>query len=506
MRAVVLMFDSLNRLMLPPYGCTWTHAPNFARLAERTVTFDTCYAGSMPCMPARRELHTGRHNFLHRSWGPLEPFDDSMPQLLDEAGVHTHLVTDHYHYWEDGGATYHNRFTTYELFRGQEGDAWKGRVGGVQEPPTLRRRKNRLYRQDLVNRQYLQGHENHPQTRTVNAGLDFVTENLDRDRWLLWLECFDPHEPFFSTPEAHELVPSDYRGPTFDWPDYKRVEETPEQVEHLRREYAALLAMCDASLGRVLDAFDEHGLWDDTLLIVCTDHGFLLGEHDWYGKNVQPWYEENIHTPLFIWDPRAGIAGERRAELVQTIDLPPTLLEWFGVAVPPDMQGRDLAPVVARSEPVREAGIFGIFGGHVNVTDGRYVYMRSCADENRPLLEHTLMPTHMTSRFSVDELAAAELVEGFDFTKGLKVLRMPGSTMGSPTDFGTLLWDLENDPGQLSPVVDNGVELRMATLLRDLMVVNDAPESQFERLGLPRVGEITAEHCLARSSDSASVG
>ena len=91
--------------MLPPYGCDWTHAPNFSRLAERTVVFDTAYIGSMPCMPARREIHTARYNFLHRSWGPIEPFDDSMPELLKHNGVHSHLATDHYHYFEDGGCT-----------------------------------------------------------------------------------------------------------------------------------------------------------------------------------------------------------------------------------------------------------------------------------------------------------------------------------------------------------------------------------------------------------------
>ncbi|MEZ0166964.1 sulfatase-like hydrolase/transferase [Kineococcus sp. LSe6-4] len=134
MKAVVLLFDTLNRRFLTPYGGDCAHTPNFQRLAERATTFDNAYAGSMPCMPARREMHTGRYNFLHRSWGPLEPFDDSVPQVLGEAGVHTHLVTDHQHYWEDGGATYHNRFTTYEFFRGQEGDAWKGHVADPVEP------------------------------------------------------------------------------------------------------------------------------------------------------------------------------------------------------------------------------------------------------------------------------------------------------------------------------------------------------------------------------------
>src|SRR5438067_4263439 len=134
MKAVMVMFDSLNRHMLPNYGCDWTVAPNFQRLAKRTVTFDRSYVCSMPCMPARRDLHTGRPNFLHRSWGPIEPFDCSLPQLLKENGVYSHLASDHYHYWEDGGATYHSRYSSWEFFRGQEGDPWKGVVNAPADP------------------------------------------------------------------------------------------------------------------------------------------------------------------------------------------------------------------------------------------------------------------------------------------------------------------------------------------------------------------------------------
>ena len=102
MKAIMLMFDSLNRHMLEPYGCKWTSTPNFRRLAEHTAVFDTCYVGSLPCMPARRELQTGRYNFLHRSWGPIEPYDICMPELLSRRGIYTHLISDHGHYWEDG--------------------------------------------------------------------------------------------------------------------------------------------------------------------------------------------------------------------------------------------------------------------------------------------------------------------------------------------------------------------------------------------------------------------
>lgn len=498
MRAIMVMFDTLNRRFLPPYGAEGIHAPNFERLRARSATFDNCYAGSMPCMPARREIHTGRHNFLHRSWGPLEPFDDSVPEMLSDAGVYTHLVTDHQHYWEDGGATYHNRYNSYEFFRGQEGDRWKGQVADPAIPESVSWRAGALWRQDWVNRQYMGSIDQHPQTKTVDAGIEFLQTNVDEDQWLLQVECFDPHEPFFSYDEHRTLYSHDYQGKHFDWPDYRRTIEDDTTIEHARDEYAALLSMCDASLGRVLDFMDENNMWDDTMLMVCTDHGLLLGEHGWWGKNVQPWFDETIHTPLFIWDPRSAIAGERRASLVQTIDLGPTLLEFFGVALGEDMQGQPLRGTISTDSAVHASGLFGIFGGHVNVTDGRYVYMRAPATaKNQPLEEYTLMPTHMAARFSPAELIDIELVPPLPFTKNVPVLKIPGTTWGNPFAFGTLLFDLESDPEQNNPLVDEALELRMANLLVERMHAADAPASQFERLGLPQTGMVTTEYLLA---------
>lgn len=68
MKAVFVLFDSLNRRVLAPYGGTRVPTPNFSRLAERAVIFDRHYVGSLPCMPARRDIQTGRLSFLHRSW------------------------------------------------------------------------------------------------------------------------------------------------------------------------------------------------------------------------------------------------------------------------------------------------------------------------------------------------------------------------------------------------------------------------------------------------------
>ena len=486
MKAILVFFDSLARNFLPPYGNDWVRAPNFGRLAEESVTFDKCFVGSMPCIPARRELHTGRYNFLHRSWGPLEPFDDSMPQMLAQNEVYTHLVSDHYHYWEDGGSTYHNRYSSWEIARGQEGDKWKGEVAD----PVVPQHAGSASRQDWINRGYMPREEDTSQAHTFAQGLEFIEKNHDQDNWFLHIETFDPHPPYFAPQVYRDLYAHEYDGPHFDWPRYAPVgeDESPEMVEHMRYEYAALVSMCDHSLGRILSAMDEHDLWKDTLLIVTTDHGFLLGERGWWAFVKPPFYNEVAVKPFMMWDPRCGRKGERNGQVVQMSDVPATLLEYFGLDLPPDMEGRPLRETIRTGTPVREAALFGVFGGHINCTDGRYVYMRApVSDENRPLFNYTLMPMHMRSLFSVEELRTAEPSGPFAFTKGCKLLRYGsrGQHNVNAAQFGTLLFDVESDPEQERPIKDPDIEQRMIEHMTRLMRENDAPPEQFERVGLP---------------------
>jgi arylsulfatase A-like enzyme len=492
MKAIVLMFDSLNRHMLPPYGCDWTVAPNFQRLAEHAVTFDTSCVCSMPCMPARRDFHTGRPNFLHRSWGPLEPFDDSVPRRLSRYGVSTHLISDHYHYWETGGATYHTQYNTWQCIRGQEADAWIGQVHEVSQDDYFGEPapKGSPKWQNRVNRQFVLSERDYPNYQTFAAGLDFIRRNADADQWFLHLETFDPHEPFFADAKYRELYPEhyrEYRGPIHDWPPYGKVTETAAQVEHMRYEYSTLLSMCDARLGELLDTMDELQLWDDTLLVVWTDHGFILGEHESWAKGWLPYYEEIAHTPFFVWDPRCRAQGQRRQSLVQpAIDLGPTLLDFFGIDPTPDMLGKSLRDAISSDSAVRDWAIFGIHGAQVNITDGRYVYMRGAATpENQPLFEYTLMPTHMRQMFSVDELRdRIELAEPFSFTKGCQVMKIPSAGRPSLFRYGTLLFDVQADPKQEQALHDPELEQRLINHLVELMQECDAPAEQYERLGM----------------------
>lgn len=494
MKTVFVLFDSLNRHLLGCYGGTRVPTPNFDRLAARSLVFDRHYVGSLPCMPARRDMLTGRLTFLHRSWGPLEPFDNAFPEILKARGVHSHLVTDHYHYWEDGGATYHTRYSTFDFVRGQESDPWKAMV----QPPWERLREKYHEKQTssgpiskygpyMINREFIREEEEFPSVQCFTRGLEFLEQNRQADNWLLQIETFDPHEPFYAPDRFKEPFKTGWNGPIRDWPRYGRVEELPEEADELRANYYAVFALCDFLLGRLLDTFDRYDLWKDTALVVSTDHGFLLGEHDFWAKNRMNMYEEIVHIPLLVHDPRAPQAG-RTSRLTQTIDLAPTFLDLHGAAPAPETEGRSM--LVPGD---REAAIFGYFGGAVNVTDGRYTYHRFPADlRAQEIYQYTLMPTHLNQRFTPEELAGAALAQPFGWTKGVPLLKVPvieRSPMyanygpGSLLESDTRLYDLATDPGQLHPIRDPAVEARMIGLMRGLMARNEAPAEAFTRLG-----------------------
>lgn len=487
MRAISIMYDSLRRDYLAPYGAKNVITPNFQRLAEKCVTFDNFYAGSLPCMPSRRELHTGRYNFLHRAWGPIEPFDDSCPEILARNGIHTHFISDHVHYWQEGGLNYHDHFSTYEFIRGQEGDAWKGDASC--EGCFLD-----FKAQDKVNRRYMIKEEDTSHARTFAAGMEFLEANADKDNWYMHLEYFDPHEPFY-VPEKYKRMYTDRPG-DYDWPPYEKLtEENRCFLQESITNYKALLTMCDTYLGKILDFMDEHDMWKDTMLIVNTDHGYLLGEHGWYAKNRMPCYDELVRLPFFLWNPRRGKSGERRNQLAQTIDIAPTLLDFFGIDKPKDMQGVSLNRIVD-NQTIRDYGLFGIFGMHVNVTDGRYVYMRSARRKEAPLYNYTLMPTNIFEPMPLAELRQMDhtLCESFPFTKGVPVLKIPTKQKTAPGNccyfydehiaYGDLLFDLAADPQQKNPIHDPQTEEKYKRLLVKAMQESSAPCEQYERLGL----------------------
>lgn len=513
MRTIFALFDTSIRNAFGCYGGT-VHTPNFDRLAERGITFDTHYTGSLPCMPARRDLQTGRLNFLHASWGCLEPFDHSLPRLLrEEKGIHSHLITDHPHYFANGGFGYHSTFDRWEFMRGQEGDPDKSVIGfpykdyahkynpkyypvgdDTSEIPLID-----IRRQHLLHRErYLQNEEDFPLTKCYDAAIDFLNDNHDEENWFLQVECFDPHEPYYASERFNEMYET-AQGLITNWPRYARLFETPEEADLICRNYAALLTMCDFHFGRLLDTMDHHDMWKDTALILSTDHGLLLGEHDWWGKNRQPYYEEISHIPMIIHHPDyAGFSGERRKAVTQTPDIMPTILDFHGVKAPPEVTAHSLLPLLPEDSETGRHVLFGMFGGAIGITNGDYAYYLYPDDlkSDNNLYEYTLMPEHLRNPFSIDELKDMTLADPFNFTRGVQVLkvraredskRIPldqGGAVDGFLDAETVLFNLRNDPEQKKPLRDPAIEEKMKAQIIRLMEELDAPPESYKRFNL----------------------
>ena len=335
MKCVFIVLDTVRRDYLSTYGNDWVHTPALDRLAERGVVFDNHWVGSLPCMPARREFMTGRYNFIYRGWGPIEPYDDTLPGELRKNDVFTHLLTDHYHYFELGGENYHTAFNTWDFFRGQENDWWASHVDRMALPDHL----GQLSQQNYGNRKLQQREEDFSGPKTAQAAIEWLKTNRASDDWFLQVEIFDPHEPFYCTEKYRAMYGDDYDGPFYDWPSYDEVHESPEAVEHIRKCYAGLLTMTDHWVGRIFDTLDDLGLWDDTLVVFTTDHGTMLAEHDFWMKNIMPLYNEIVRIPLIASLPGNERADTRTGALTQTIDLMPTFLDYFDTPVPPHVQG-----------------------------------------------------------------------------------------------------------------------------------------------------------------------
>ena len=490
MRTILVVLDSLNRHYLNCYGESWVQTPNLDRLARRGVVFDNHWSGSLPCMPARREMMTGRLNFLEAPWGPVEPWDDCLPvELRRQRGVYSHMVTDHYHYFHSGGEAYHTLFDTWEFERGQEGDVWHPLVDAPTAPEGTRG-KGRQRRAYWVNREFRDPENDldYPTPRCFARAVEFLENNHAADNWHLHLEVFDPHEPFDCPSKYREMYNDSWDGKYFyNWPEYAPLDperDDEEAVAHIRKSYAGTLTMADVWLGKLLDKMDEHGMWQDTALVLTTDHGHLLGEHGFWAKNYMQDYAELAHIPLVVCAPEGGRAGERVQALTATMDLMPSFLDWHGASPPPHVQGRSVRHLLQREEAHHESVLFGYFGKDVNWTDGVHTYCRQPAP-GAPLYHHTAMPRGFADFLPRERLAEAETGVFLPTTHGIPHFRIPARSHRhrDAPDFHPI-HDLRADPGQRRPIHDAILEAELVRRLTASLERFGAPPEHFARLGL----------------------
>jgi arylsulfatase A-like enzyme len=328
------------------------------------------------------------------------------------------------------------------------------------------------------------------------ASLDAFPDTTETyGRFLLFVDEFDPHEPF-DTPEPYASMYDDtWQGPHLIWPPYARdarargvIDEA--QARQVRAQYGAKLTMIDAWFGRVLEALDVYR--DDTAVIVTTDHGHYLGEKDIWGKPGVPIYETMGHIPLLVRWPGA----EPRAidAMTTSVDLAATIVDVFGAAYRHRTHGRSLVPLInGEQDSVREWMLSGIWGREVHLLWDGMKYARAPVADNSPLsLWSNRWSTMPVWRFHDLKLPPPDDRAVLDRMPGSKVpvIRQPfreGDMLPywALGEFrGSELYDVANDPEENENLAATPQEKVASDLLRDALREVEAPSDQFSRLGL----------------------
>jgi arylsulfatase A-like enzyme len=391
---IFISLDSLNRHFLAAYGGGGAHTPNIDRLAARALIFDNHYCGSMPCMPARREVFTGTNEMWWRCWGPLEVWDKPIAYLAGLKGIKTQLITDHYHFFEWGAHSYNYDFEGYIAIRGHEVDNWRTKDIARMTPDTVSTLKHRgeIWKAYARNVQDFEDEGDFFGPQTFQATCAWLDENASSPRpFYLHIDSFDPHEPFH-VPEPYRSMYTDDPGPLSYWPPYGRAAEllSDRELAWLRAQYAGKVTMTDAWLGRLLDTIDRYELWRNTAVILTSDHGHYLGDHGWVGKPQAPLYDTITRIPLLMAVP--GVAPRRISAVTQAVDLYATMLELLGCEPPTTetVHSRSLLPLIrGEKSDHRDCAIYGYFGESVGITMDGWTLARSHDPTLAPIYQYT---------------------------------------------------------------------------------------------------------------------
>ncbi len=350
MNFIVFMFDTMRPDHLGCYGNNWIKTPNFDRFSQEATVFERAYAASFPTIPNRTDLFTGRYGEPLHPWVPLAHKQRTLPWVMGEKGYVTQLINDTPHLI-NRGTGFDAPFHAWWMIRGNEVDRYRTDCAKLELDFPREKMMGDLA--ELAYSQYLRNtlgrrlEREHFAPQVLRAATDWLEQNYCHKNFFLWVDSFDPHEPW--DPPKHYLDlydPGFKRGvpPNF----FNNPAITPRERRHLRARYAAMITMIDTWFGRVLERIDTLGLADNTAVIVTSDHGTGLADHGRLSK-FSPTYEEVGRIVWLMRIPKLA-QGKRIRALVQPPDLMPTILNLAGAPIPDYVQGKSLVPLLKGSK------------------------------------------------------------------------------------------------------------------------------------------------------------
>jgi arylsulfatase A-like enzyme len=425
---VFLMLDSFRQDHIGFYhqgrpafpGLRPCETPNLDRFARECVVFENAYPEGLPTIPVRTALMTGQWTLPFRPWQPLTPSDLTVAEILRREGYTCGLISDCYHY-RAPGMNFHRGFHSYRWIRGQEYDPYESGPTRrnlddyVNEhyPPLWRQR----VAQFLANTDEFTSEADWFPAQVVREATNWLERNRQRRPLFLWIDSFDPHEPWDPPARFDTYGDPGYRGKRLIMPmgGHYREWATEEEAQHIRALYAGEASFVDHCLGDLFEALSGLGYLDDSVVCIVADHGHPLGDHGKFLKGADRLYSELLKVPFMLHLPGGAHAGRRRA-LVQFHDVLPTLLDLLGLGKCAEvMQGRSFCRVVlGEREEHREAIIAGYHEGEDRcIRDERWSLI--LRPEGQPDELYDLQVDERETRNLIDEHpeVAASLVRQF---------------------------------------------------------------------------------------------
>jgi len=457
MNIILLISDTFRYDNLFDWAEVPVRTPNLDRFAqERAVSCTRMYMSSFPTIPHRTDVTTGRYGWPWYGWQDLRlSSKNHSPAILEKAGYASQLITDCPHLYKNSLNT---GFTAAVALRGQENDLFMLKLNYPIDN-VMPREKTRMghHFQDhplvdlhcWMNRAWsrVDREEGRFPPRTARQTVEFLEDNYKHDPFYLWVDFFDPHEPWDPPEYMVRRYQKDYDGTPMLHPNYGHASDyTAEELANLRAHYCAEAELVDRWVGRVLQKIDDLGLWENSIVVFTSDHGCCLGDHDRTGKsNINdnddrywPLYPETAHVPFLIAAP--GLKGGRSVDaLLQPPDILPTWLDLAGLDVqPPEpFHGKSFASLLRgeSDEPVNECAITaaclrfkeGNVAANSNtpmVYTEKWAYAPVGSDGGAELYDLEADPTATNNVAAANPSVVAEMAE--KAVKFLKTLDAPG--------------------------------------------------------------------------------
>jgi len=327
--------------------------PNIDGFAKESIVLYNAYPAGMPTIPVRTELMTGQFTLPYKPWTPMYPTEITVAEILRREGYVTGLVTDTYHLFKPG-MNFHKGFDSFIWIRGQEYDAFNSAPPRrkvedyVNEKYDERWRK--LVERYLANIDDFESEEDWFPAKVFHEASKWLKMNRAHDRMFLWVDSFDPHEPWDPPERFDKYTRAGYQGKKLIFPmgGEARTWASEEEIDYIRGLYAGEASFVDSCFGEFLAGIDELGLLDGSVVVLTADHGHPLADHGKFLKGGDRMYSELLKVPFMIRLPGGEMEGKTEA-IVQFPDLLPTLLDLIGLGNnATSMHGKSFVSILKR--------------------------------------------------------------------------------------------------------------------------------------------------------------